>query len=29
MLNAIWILLKLDARRLVKSWLHRVQKANY
>jgi hypothetical protein len=29
MLNAIWTLLKLDVRRLVKSWLHRDQKANY
>jgi hypothetical protein len=28
MLNAIWTLLKLDARRLVKSWHHRVQKTN-
>jgi hypothetical protein len=29
MLNALWILLKFDAQRLVKSWHRRVLKANY
>jgi hypothetical protein len=29
MLEALWILLKFDARRLAKLWPRRVQKAKY